>query len=107
MIRRPPRSTLFPYTTLFRSRVRDVLGLIPEDMYGELLRLVADRDTHAVFPLVERLVDAGADLGEVVAGAGEAPRAVLLGGLGGEPDGPTRGVGALVGRERCPLPSPA
>src|SRR3712207_8890267 len=28
MIRRPPRSTLFPYTTLFRSRVRcDVLHL--------------------------------------------------------------------------------
>src|SRR2546427_11989454 len=24
MIRRPPRSTLFPYTTLFRSLVRDV-----------------------------------------------------------------------------------
>src|SRR3712207_7524041 len=24
MIRRPPRSTLFPYTTLFRSRERDV-----------------------------------------------------------------------------------
>src|SRR2546426_7916584 len=24
MIRRPPRSTLFPYTTLFRSRVRHV-----------------------------------------------------------------------------------
>src|SRR5947209_13276381 len=23
MMRRPPRSTLFPYTTLFRSRVRD------------------------------------------------------------------------------------
>src|SRR2546425_10391852 len=27
MIRRPPRSTLFPYTTLFRSKVvREVLG---------------------------------------------------------------------------------
>src|SRR2546422_8358659 len=25
MIRRPPRSTLFPYTTLFRSRCRQVL----------------------------------------------------------------------------------
>src|SRR3989442_14266640 len=25
MIRRPPRSTLFPYTTLFRSRTRDRL----------------------------------------------------------------------------------
>src|SRR3712207_7749570 len=27
MIRRPPRSTLFPYTTLFRSRERDELRL--------------------------------------------------------------------------------
>src|SRR3712207_8878904 len=27
MIRRPPRSTLFPYTTLFRSRVALLLGL--------------------------------------------------------------------------------
>src|SRR3712207_8876395 len=26
MIRRPPRSTLFPYTTLFRSRVRPALS---------------------------------------------------------------------------------
>src|SRR2546425_6223609 len=30
MIRRPPRSTLFPYTTLFRSEnVRDPLGSVP------------------------------------------------------------------------------
>src|SRR2546426_7642004 len=27
MIRRPPRSTLFPYTTLFRSQLLDRLGL--------------------------------------------------------------------------------
>src|SRR3712207_6965529 len=27
MIRRPPRSTLFPYTTLFRSRIEDDLPL--------------------------------------------------------------------------------
>src|SRR3712207_7461805 len=26
MIRRPPRSTLFPYTTLFRSQLRNSLG---------------------------------------------------------------------------------
>src|SRR2546430_9096781 len=26
MIRRPPRSTLFPYTTLFRSLIRAVIG---------------------------------------------------------------------------------
>src|SRR3989442_11140817 len=30
MIRRPPRSTLFPYTTLFRSRfTRPLPGLLP------------------------------------------------------------------------------
>src|SRR5688572_32492002 len=29
MIRRPPRSTLFPYTTLFRSKVRCRLALLP------------------------------------------------------------------------------
>src|SRR2546427_7011954 len=34
MIRRPPRSTLFPYTTLFRSRVRVV------DQHRERLSLV-------------------------------------------------------------------
>src|SRR3712207_7239133 len=35
MIRRPPRSTLFPYTTLFRSgRERAVLGRRAEDQEG-------------------------------------------------------------------------
>src|SRR2546427_7978353 len=38
MIRRPPRSTLFPYTTLFRSeRIRrSGGGALPEDVRGEL-----------------------------------------------------------------------
>src|SRR3712207_7199692 len=30
MIRRPPRSTLFPYTTLFRSKVATVTGSLPK-----------------------------------------------------------------------------
>src|SRR3712207_7556966 len=33
MIRRPPRSTLFPYTTLFRSPI-DVVGVIGPDEWG-------------------------------------------------------------------------
>src|SRR3712207_9391827 len=40
MIRRPPRSTLFPYTTLFRSHQRVVAGLDDErggrDLGGHL-----------------------------------------------------------------------
>src|SRR2546422_2586864 len=50
MIRRPPRSTLFPYTTLFRSLTLDQLLTLAQ------LRLVVERDT-------ERLGDPGrADL---------------------------------------------
>src|SRR3712207_8762436 len=37
MIRRPPRSTLFPYTTLFRSRLREQvpLGAVWRDAAAE------------------------------------------------------------------------
>src|SRR3712207_9102483 len=38
MIRRPPRSTLFPYTTLFRS----VAEVRPEDKAAEVKRLQAE-----------------------------------------------------------------
>src|SRR5438034_9797397 len=38
MIRRPPRSTLFPYTTLFRSRVGIALGVEREVPGGDLQR---------------------------------------------------------------------
>src|SRR2546428_1150839 len=86
------------------QRVRDVLGLIPDEMYGELLRLVAERDAKAVFPVVDRLVDAGADLGEVGAGAGETLRAVLLPGLGGGARGASPRVAGPVGEDRSRLP---
>src|SRR3712207_6869421 len=64
MIRRPPRSTLFPYTTLFRSRgAHVVLGLLahgldgvarpaPQELGVALLEL---RQPHAVGePLLRR-----------------------------------------------------
>src|SRR3712207_8388216 len=46
MIRRPPRSTLFPYTTLFRSR-----GRAGDELLGELEHVQAavraERQVHA------------------------------------------------------------
>src|SRR5436853_3043055 len=63
MIRRPPRSTLFPYTTLFRSH--------PVHELGDLRRILAEHDRR------ERLLDdthdgEGRAVGEALAPAGEA-----------------------------------
>jgi DNA polymerase-3 subunit gamma/tau len=88
------------------ERVREVLGLIPDEAYGELLRLVAERDARAVFPLVDRLAEAGADWTEFVAGAGETLRAVLQAGLGGEPEGMTDAMQQLVKQYGSRLPAP-
>src|SRR3712207_4803946 len=50
MIRRPPRSTLFPYTTLFRSFTRAELGVLAAlAMEHELLVLADEVYEHLVF----------------------------------------------------------
>jgi len=92
-----------PVTT---ARVREVLGLIPDELYGEMLRVIVEHDAGAVFPLVERLLEAGADLGEFVNGAGETLRALLQVGVGGQPEGLTEGLGTVV-REYAPQLPPA
>src|SRR2546429_1272507 len=62
MIRRPPRSTLFPYTTLFRSVLRDML-LDPEswheslDAYARATNLavaLADAEGRLIGPCINR-----------------------------------------------------
>jgi DNA polymerase-3 subunit gamma/tau len=87
------------------ARVREVLGLISDDVYAELLRVVAERDEKGVFPLVDRLAEAGADLGEFVAGAGEVLRAVMLKGMGGTPEGLTETMQTLVEQYGPALPA--
>src|SRR3712207_8963896 len=48
MIRRPPRSTLFPYTTLFRSVVQQVRQVAAQaDAAERRLRLVAQAEVDA------------------------------------------------------------
>ena len=69
------------------SRVRDALGLIDDELYAELLGLIAERRTTDIFPFVARIVESGADLSEFVGGVGEVLRALLLRILGGEPEG--------------------
>src|SRR2546426_2425401 len=43
MIRRPPRSTLFPYTTLFRSLCWAMIVIIPASLLGQDAQTPAER----------------------------------------------------------------
>src|SRR2546430_13800192 len=58
MIRRPPRSTLFPYTTLFRS---DQLDRLVDDLFAftkaEYLEQTLRRDRLKLGPVMEQAVD--------------------------------------------------
>ena len=67
------------------ERVRDALGLIPDDEYLLLLDLVAERRAAELFPAVQRLADAGVDFTLVLSGLGELLRAQLAIALGGSP----------------------
>src|SRR2546422_8200613 len=56
MIRRPPRSTLFPYTTLFRSTVLDdVIHVTLEERVcpEALLDVVEERDVLGIVEVVD------------------------------------------------------
>src|SRR5256885_11558741 len=54
MIRRPPRSTLFPYTTLFRSRPAEVDGVVGDEVVDPARELDADLRPRAF--AVDRVV---------------------------------------------------
>ncbi|MEO6056225.1 MAG: DNA polymerase III subunit gamma/tau [Gemmatimonadales bacterium] len=82
------------------TRVRDVLGLVDDELYAEILALVVERRPQGVFPLVDRLVNAGADLAEFMGGAGETLRALLMLQLGNEPEGQTEAMRQALEAER-------
>ncbi len=71
------------------ARVREALGLIDDEMYAELVDMIANRRVSEVFPFVSRLMEAGADPAEFANGAGEVLRALLIRLLGGKPEGLT------------------
>src|SRR3712207_7848766 len=65
MIRRPPRSTLFPYTTLFRSDPA-LVAVLAVDVAEELLvrpgQVVGDQGLQHVLDRAELLTGAGVDV---------------------------------------------
>jgi DNA polymerase-3 subunit gamma/tau len=71
--------------TITPARVRDALGLVPEDEFLELITIVAEHRAADVFPFVGRLADAGVDFSTFLAGFGDMVRAQLAIILGGKP----------------------
>src|SRR3712207_7381807 len=68
MIRRPPRSTLFPYTTLFRSPIRSVTAIIDDEAPG----------AHQVFEALQAARAAGQLDVRMSTGVGSGPPSDLL-----------------------------
>src|SRR5260370_13073266 len=78
MIRRPPRSTLFPYTTLFRSQL-------------ELMRILSARPREVFFRI--RVPNA---LPYLFSALKIAASTAVIGAIVGEWIGSTKGIGALI-----------
>jgi len=92
--------TAFGGGAITGARVRDVLGLVGDDVFAELLDIVAARRAAAVFPFVAMLVEAGVDLVSFAEGAGDLWRAALAVTLGAEPDGISSALQQVV-RQRA------
>jgi DNA polymerase-3 subunit gamma/tau len=73
-------------------RVREILGLVDDESFTELVTLLADRNPGGVFGLIDRLEESGADLVEFMAGAAEVLRALLMLQLGARPENLTDAV---------------
>jgi DNA polymerase-3 subunit gamma/tau len=73
--------------TLTASRVRDALGLVAEDEFLNVLRVIAERRAGDVFSVVAKLADAGVDFGVFLNGLADMLRAQLAISLGGNAEG--------------------
>lgn len=67
------------------ERVRNALGLVPDEEFLALIDMVAERRAADLFPAVQRLADNGVDFVLVLAGLGDLLRAQLALALGGVP----------------------
>src|SRR3712207_7193447 len=61
MIRRPPRSTLFPYTTLFRSAAAEQAAVDAQALAAAVVVVGLALDDHADGPTAHQAAEVGLD----------------------------------------------
>jgi DNA polymerase-3 subunit gamma/tau len=69
------------------DRVREALGLVPEDEYLAIIDIIAQRRAGEVFETVRKLADGGVDFSVFLSGLGDMIRAQLAVVLGGRTSG--------------------
>ncbi|MEO8910345.1 MAG: DNA polymerase III subunit gamma/tau [Gemmatimonadaceae bacterium] len=86
--------------TVTAERVREALGLVPEDEFLTILDIVADHRAGEVFGAVTRLADAGVDFGVFLSGFADMLRALLTVVLNGKADGVSASAAAALAERK-------
>ena len=84
------------------ERVREALGLVPEDEFIAILDIIAEHRAGEVFTAVTKLADAGVDFGVFLSGFADILRAQLTVVLNGKAEG-VSGVTATALKQRREL----
>jgi DNA polymerase III subunit gamma/tau len=82
------------------ERVREALGLVPEDEFIAILDIIAGHRAGEVFGAVTRLADAGVDFGVFLSGFADILRAQLTVVLNGKADGVSATAAAALKERR-------
>ncbi len=82
------------------ERVREALGLVPEDEFLAILDIIASHQAGEVFGVVNKLADAGVDFGVFLSGFADILRAQLTVVLNGKADGVSSTAAAALRDKR-------
>jgi DNA polymerase III subunit gamma/tau len=82
------------------DRVRDALGLVPEDEFIAILDIIAEHRAGDVFGAVNKLANAGIDFGVFLNGFADMLRAMLTVVLNGKAEGVSAAAGTELARRK-------
>ncbi|MEO7822525.1 MAG: DNA polymerase III subunit gamma/tau [Gemmatimonadaceae bacterium] len=82
------------------DRVREALGLVPEEEFLAILDIIGNRKAGEIFSAVGKLADAGVDFGVFLSGFADVLRAQLTIVLNGKADGVSAAAATALGQRK-------